>query len=83
MPYDESSESEEHEAGVAVDEEGNLYYAWTGADRLFYLATSTDGGKTWSDPKMIAAPGVTETWGPTIAVGAPGKIAVARRRSVK
>ncbi|MCA1672408.1 MAG: glycoside hydrolase, partial [Actinobacteria bacterium] len=71
------SRNEEHEAGVAVDSEGNLYYTWTGADRLFYLATSTDGGKTWSDPKMIAAPGVTETWGPTIAVGAPGKIAVA------
>ncbi|MCA1708207.1 MAG: hypothetical protein LC808_34990, partial [Actinobacteria bacterium] len=71
------SRNEEHEAGVAVDSKGNLYYTWTGADRLFYLATSTDGGKTWSDPKMIAAPRVTETWGPTIAVGAPGKIAVA------
>ncbi|MCA1726830.1 MAG: glycoside hydrolase [Actinobacteria bacterium] len=77
MPYDVESEVDEHEAGVAVDQAGNLYYVWTGRDRLLYLATSTDGGETWSEPKMIGFPGVTESWGPTIAVGAPGKIAVA------
>ncbi|MCA1708179.1 MAG: glycoside hydrolase, partial [Actinobacteria bacterium] len=69
MPYDEQAALEEHEAAVAVDKDGNLYYAWNGRDRLFYLATSTDGGKTWSKPMMIAAPGLKETWGPAIDVG--------------
>lgn len=77
MPYDEAAQLEEHEAGVAVDARGNTYYTWTGRDRLIYLVTSTDGGKTWSDPMMIGAPGTKETWGPTIAVGTPGRIAVA------
>jgi len=77
MPYDTSSELDEHEAGVAVDKQGNLYYTWTGRDRLLYLATSADGGKTWSEPKMIGHPKVKEAWGPTIALGASGKIAVA------
>ena len=77
MPFNEGAELDEHEAGVAVDAKGNIYYVWTAKDRLFYLATSTDGGTTFSKPKMIAPPGVTETWGPAIAVGDPGKIAVA------
>lgn len=77
MPFDEGSELEEHEAGVAVDSEGNLYYIWTARDRLIYLATSTDGGKKWSEPMMIGFPGTKETWGPTIAVGSRGKVAVA------
>lgn len=66
----------EHESGVAVDDEGNLYYVWGAEDRLPYLAISRDGGETWSKPMMIGAPSVTEASFPAIDVGAPGRIAV-------
>ena len=66
---------EEHEASVAVDRDGNLYYAWIATDRLPYLVTSRDGGRTWSAPRMMAAPGVNEAWNVTLDVGDPGRIA--------
>jgi hypothetical protein len=37
---------------------------------------SKDGGKTWSKPVNVAAPGVNETNLATLAVGAPGKVAI-------
>jgi len=67
----------EHEAGVAVDGRGNIYYFWTALDRLPYLAVSTDGGQSFSKPIMVGPPGLKEAWGPTIAVGDTGKIALA------
>ena len=69
-----------HEAGVVSDRAGNLYYTWVAADLLPYLATSTDGGSTWSEPMRLSPPGVTQTSIPTIAIApqAPvGKIALA------
>lgn len=67
-----------HDPSVAVDGRGNIYYVWIGAkDRLPYFAVSRDGGKKWSKPMMIGAPGVNETNLPTIDVGSPGKIAIA------
>lgn len=66
---------QDHEAGVAVDRDGTIYYLWTARDRLPYLAVSRDAGETWSKPMMIAPPGVTEAWGPAIEVGGNGKIA--------
>lgn len=68
---------QEHEAGVVVDRLDNIYYFWMGADRLPYLSISRDGGTSWSQPMMIGIPGLVESWGPTIAIGGPGKIAVA------
>jgi hypothetical protein len=62
---------------VAVDKRGNIFYSWIGNDRLPYLATSKDGGKTWSKPMMIAPPGVNEANLPSIAVGGNGKVAIA------
>ena len=63
---------------VAVDAKGNIYYVFIAEkDRLPYLVTSTDGGRSWSDPRMIALPGLTETVHATLDVGAPGKVAVA------
>lgn len=62
---------------VDVDEKGNIYFVWIAEDRLPYLAISTDEGKTFGPPLMIAAPGVTEANLVTIDVGAPEKIAVA------
>ncbi|MDP9067004.1 MAG: glycoside hydrolase [Actinomycetota bacterium] len=65
-----------HEAGVATDSKGNIYYAWVARDRLPYLVISKNGGKTWSKPQMIAPPGVKEANLPGLDVGAPGKVAI-------
>jgi hypothetical protein len=63
---------------VAVDAKGNLYYLWVdGEDRLPWLTTSTNGGKTWSKPVMVAPRGVQATNLATLAVGKPGSIAIA------
>ncbi|MDQ3940202.1 MAG: glycoside hydrolase [Actinomycetota bacterium] len=62
---------------VAVDNKGNIYYVFLSKDRLPYIATSRDGGETWSRPVMLGFPGLTETVLATLDVGAPGKIAVA------
>jgi hypothetical protein len=66
-----------HEASVATDRKGNIYYTYTGKDRRAYLVYSTNEGKKWSKPIMIGAPGVNETNLPSLAVGGVGKIAVA------
>jgi hypothetical protein len=62
---------------VAVDAAGNLYYVWWD-DVYFlpYLAISHDHGRTWSQPRMIAPPGVGEVNFTAIDVGGPGRIAV-------
>ncbi|MEA2477605.1 MAG: hypothetical protein QOC87_1804 [Actinomycetota bacterium] len=65
----------EHEAAVTADTQGNVYYFWMSRDRLPYLAISRDGGKTWSKPMMIGAPGVKEATLPSLTIGADGKIA--------
>lgn len=65
-----------HEAGVAVDPAGNIYYTWIGDDRLPYLAVSKNRGKKWSKPMMIGAPGVNEASLPGIAAGDKGRIAL-------
>lgn len=62
---------------VAVDAKDNVFFAWwDNADRLPYLSTSTDHGKTWSKPLMIAPPGVHEVNFPVIYAGDEGKIAI-------
>ncbi len=65
-----------HEAGVAADKKGNIYYTWVARDRLPYLAISRDEGKTWTKPMMVGAPGVKESNLPGIDAGAPGKVAL-------
>lgn len=72
-----SGSVQEHEASVAVDRAGTIYYFWMDAVRMPYLTLSRDGGTRWSKPVMIGPPGLVEAWGPTLAVGANGKIAVA------
>ncbi|MGH2697881.1 MAG: sialidase family protein [Actinomycetota bacterium] len=62
---------------VAIDRRGNLYYVWIGPKRLPYLSVSRNGGKTWSKPVMIAAPGLKETAHVTVAAGDTGSIAFA------
>ena len=65
-----------HEAGIAADTQGNLYYDWIGGDDLPYLAISRDGGKSWSDPMMIGPPGIKRSSLPAIDIGDDGKIAM-------
>ena len=69
--------NESHEAGVAVDRSGNIYYVWIAYNDRPYLAISRDGGTTWSRPKMIAPPGVRWASLPALDVGSPGRIAMA------
>ncbi len=68
--------SPDHEAGVAADSKGNLYYTWIAGDDRPYLATSRDQGKTWSDPMMIGPPGIQRSSLPAIDIGDDGKIAL-------
>jgi hypothetical protein len=65
-----------HEAGVAADSKGNLYYTWIGGDDLPYLSVSRDRGETWSDPMMIGPPGIKRSSLPAIDIGDDGKIAM-------
>jgi hypothetical protein len=65
-----------HEAGIAADTHGNLYYTWIGGDDLPYLAVSRNGGTSWTDPMMIGPPGIQRSSLPAIDMGDDGKIAM-------
>ncbi len=65
-----------HEAGVAVDRDGNIYFVWTADDMLPYLVVSRDGGETWADPVLLAPPGLEQGVLPGVTVGAPGEMAM-------
>jgi hypothetical protein len=69
--------SEGHEASVATDKKGNIYYAWVARNRLPYLVVSKNDGKSWSKPMMIGSPGVNEVNLPSLDVGGVGKVAIA------
>jgi hypothetical protein len=62
---------------VAVDRDGNLYMLWVDTESQPMLATSRNGGKTWSTAVNVAAPGVLKTNLATLTVGAAGKVAIA------
>ncbi len=73
----ESIEAASPVTQVAADAAGNLYFVWFDEKHsLPYLATSTDHGRTWTDPLMIAPPGVHETALPTVVAGDRGRVAV-------
>lgn len=76
MRVDEDGEVA-HEAGVAVDSAGNVYYAWVARDRMPYLAVSTDGGSTWSDPMQVGHPNLTQASLPALTAGGEGRVALA------
>jgi hypothetical protein len=65
-----------HEVAVAVDEGGNVHTTWIATDNMPYYAYSRDQGDTWSEPMMIAAPGVNQTGFPTIFAGDEGRVAL-------
>lgn len=68
--------SDDHEVSLAVDEAGHVHALWI-SDGLPLLASSLDGGRTWTDARMVGAPGVTASDFPAIAAGAQGRLVVA------
>ena len=64
------------EAQVAADAEDNLHAMWMGFDNMPYYSYSYDEGGTWSNPIMVAPPGVNGTGFPTIAAGSSGRVAM-------
>jgi hypothetical protein len=66
----------DHEAHVAIDQAGNVYYLWLGHDDLPYISVSRDEGRTWSRAINVAAPWVTAANFPHIVAGKQGRIAI-------
>jgi hypothetical protein len=68
----------DHEAGVAVDGRGDVYYTWVAQNHHPYLSTSHDGGYHWSKPVDIMPPGVSQMSAFTIEIQAqrPGHVAM-------
>lgn len=64
-----------HEASVATDAAGNVYYFFLDDNQLPRLSISTDDGITWSAPLNVTAPGVTTAKFPTVVAGEAGKVA--------
>jgi hypothetical protein len=63
--------------GTAADRHGNLYFAYRGPGSLPYLTTSTDHGRSWSRPTMVAAPGIRSVRRVAVAVRRPGEVGLA------
>jgi hypothetical protein len=66
-----------HDASVATDDAGNIYYGFIARNLHPYLVTSRDDGKTWSKPMMIGSPGVAEASLPSLDVSAEGEVVFA------
>lgn len=66
----------QHEISVGTDPSGNVYALFIGTDRLPYLAVSNNHGTSWSQPMMVAPPGVVEVNLPSLAVGDDGRVVV-------
>ncbi|MET0377685.1 MAG: sialidase family protein [Spongiibacteraceae bacterium] len=60
---------------LGIDSDGNLYLIWS-ADTL-RLSVSRDGGKTWSNNRVVSAPDVQLTQLVSIAVNKSGEVALA------
>jgi hypothetical protein len=70
-----------HWPAIDVDSAGNLYIAWDEAgngarEAGVWYSHSTDGGRTWAAPVRVDPDNRTDIW-PWIAVGDPGRVAVA------
>lgn len=73
----ELAADQNQDPSLAIDERGNLFYLWIGAeDRLPYLAVSRDQGETWSKPVAVGPPSLKEANLPSIDALGTGKIAL-------
>lgn len=67
-----------HRVVGAADTAGNLYAVWAAGSSAstILMATSVDGGNSWSSPRPVSSGGGTAIM-PWIAAGDPGKVVVA------
>lgn len=69
-----------HWPAIDTDAKGNVYIVWdeSGTTRPagIYYSYSTTGGRTWAKPTRVDPDNHTDIW-PWIAVGDPGKVAIA------
>jgi hypothetical protein len=70
-----------HWPAIDVDAAGNVYVAWDESGRGVraagvWYSHSADGGRTWAAPVRVDPDDRTDIW-PWIAVGDPGRVAVA------
>jgi hypothetical protein len=70
-----------HWPAIDVDANGNVYIVWDengGGERVagVWYSYSTDSARTWAAPTRVDANDHTDLW-PWIAVGAPGRVAIA------
>ena len=71
---------------ITVDKAGNLYAAWSqtqstpGTTQTIFMATSTDKGQTWSQPKRVSTFTGSNIM-PWIVAGDPGRAAIVWYRS--
>lgn len=74
---DENIRAADTHTEMFADREGNYYYVWVDPVHFLpWMSTSTDVGKTWSDPVNLAPPGVHAVNFPTIVAGERGRVAV-------
>jgi hypothetical protein len=61
---------------LAIDRAGGLYLLWLASDRLT-LASSRDGGRSWSPPLTVSPPGMHGITLPALAAGPRGSVGIA------
>jgi hypothetical protein len=62
---------------ITSDAEGNLYALYADARNLLRLTVSRDQGNTWSAPVVVSAPKITQVHLTSLAIKAPGQVAIA------
>jgi hypothetical protein len=67
----------EHEATIAADSAGNLYYGFVADDYKPYILISRDGGNTWGEERELTPPGMARASGFAMHAdaGDPGRVA--------
>jgi hypothetical protein len=60
---------------LAIDRGGDLYLLWTAADAL-ELASSRDGGRSWSAPLKVSPPTLHNITLPALAAGPQGGVGI-------
>ncbi len=77
-PRSPEEESGVHEAGIAADQAGNLYFTWVSEDHHPQLSISRDGGETWGRPLDLLPPGVhrVSAFTASVDIGTPGRLAL-------
>jgi len=66
----------DHEAAIAIDSAGHAHAMWLSGG-LPYVASSSDLGATWTEPRLVSPPEVTAADLPAIAAGGEDRFVVA------